>query len=291
MNNNIRVLVTGCNGQLGKELQIQFKETMPSLNVIYTDIDTLDITDCSAVERVVIDNEITHIINCAAYTDVDKAEEEKALSAAINSNAVSNLAHVAFANDAKILHISTDYVFDGTAHLPYNEADKVNPKNQYGVTKRLGETQLIGHCPECIIIRTSWLYSPFGKNFVKTMFRLAATKSEVNVVSDQIGSPTYASDLAKVIIKFVTARQWASGIYHYSNEGVCSWYDFAKAIFRIAGIHTKINSIPTRDYPTVASRPAYSVLDKSKIKATLGITIPHWEDSLIECIERLKQMS
>ena len=291
MNSNIRILVTGCNGQLGRELKIHFSEALPNLNVIYTDVDTLDITDRDAIERVVLDNDITHIINCAAYTNVDLAEEEKALSSAVNSIAVSNIALAASSNDAKILHISTDYVFDGTAHLPYNEADKVNPKNQYGVTKRLGETMLIGHSPDCIIIRTSWLYSPFGKNFVKTMLRLAATKPEVNVVSDQIGTPTYAADLAVVIAKFITARQWASGIYHFSNEGVCSWYDFAKAIYRIAGIHTKVNPIPTRDYPTASARPAYSVLDKSKIKATLGITIPHWEESLADCIDRLNQMS
>ena len=291
MNSNIRILVTGSNGQLGQELRIIFERDYPSINVIYTDVDTLDITDRDAIRRLVLDNEITHIINCAAYTDVDRAEEEKALSSSINSNGVGNLALAATANDAKILHISTDYVFDGTAHLPYNEADKVNPKNQYGVTKRLGETMLIGHCPDCIIIRTSWLYSPFGKNFVKTMLRLAATKPEVNVVCDQVGNPTYAADLAAVIVKFVTARQWASGIYHFSNEGVCSWYDFAKAIFRIAGVKKPINPIPTRDYPTAAIRPAYSVLDKQKIKATLGITIPHWEDSLIDCIDRLKKMS
>lgn len=284
----MKILVTGANGQLGTEMRNLLEKECPG-NALYTDIDTLDLTDVKAVEHYVLKNDITHIVNCAAYTAVDKAEEDKAQCAAINVDAVKNIAIAADAVGAKIIHISTDYVFDGTAHRPYKESDKVNPISQYGTTKRTGETSLIALAPDSIIIRTGWLYSPYGKNFVKTMLRLGSEKKQLKVVSDQIGTPTYAKDLAIAIYKILCSHQWVEGIYHFSDEGACSWYDFTKAIHRIAGITTcDVQPIPTEDYPTAASRPAYAILDKSRIKATYGVSIPHWEESLVECIDRIK---
>lgn len=283
----MNILVTGCNGQLGQEMRNVLEQKMPGIT-IYTDRDTLDLTDAKTIQAFVLDNDITHIVNCAAYTNVDLAEEEKLECAAINVTAVKNIANAADLNGAKVIHISTDYVFDGTAHRPYRESDKVNPISQYGTTKRLGETALIALAPESIIIRTAWLYSPYGKNFVKTILRLSETNKEINVVSDQIGTPTYALDLAEAIVKILSSHQWVSGIYHFTDEGAASWYDFAKAILRIAGNTTcRVNPIPSEDYPQVASRPYYSVLDRSRIKATYGVEIPHWEESLVKCISRL----
>lgn len=283
----MNILVTGCNGQLGQEMRNVLEQKMPGIT-IYTDRDTLDLTDAKTIQAFVLDNDITHIVNCAAYTNVDLAEEEKLECAAINVTAVKNIANAADLNGAKVIHISTDYVFDGTAHRPYRESDKVNPISQYGTTKRLGETALIALAPESIIIRTAWLYSPYGKNFVKTILRLSETNKEINVVSDQIGTPTYALDLAEAIVKILSSHQWVSGIYHFTDEGAASWYDFAKAILRIAGKTTcRVNPIPSEDYPQVASRPYYSVLDRSRIKATYGVEIPHWEESLVKCISRL----
>lgn len=284
----MKILVTGANGQLGTEMRNVLEAECPG-NALYTDIEELDLTNAKAVELYVIKNEISHIVNCAAYTAVDRAEEDKAQCAAINVDAVKNLANAADKVGAKIIHISTDYVFDGTAHRPYKESDKVNPISQYGTTKRTGETALIALAPDSIIIRTGWLYSPYGKNFVKTMLILGQEKSELKVVCDQIGTPTYALDLAKAIYKILCSHQWVEGIYHFSNEGVCSWYDFTKAIHRIAGINScDVKPIPTEDYPTPASRPAYAILDKSRIKATYGVTIPYWEESLEKCIQRIK---
>lgn len=282
------ILVTGANGQLGRELRNILESEIPGQS-IYTDVSELDLTDSKAVDLFFKQNEISHVVNCAAYTAVDRAEEEKLECASININAVKNLAIAADSIGAKIIHISTDYVFDGTAHRPYKESDKVNPISEYGTTKRKGETALLALAPESIIIRTSWLYSPHGNNFVKTMMRLGEERPEIKVVCDQIGSPTYALDLAKAIYNVLTSHQWVEGIFHYSNEGVCSWYDFAKAIHRVAGINGCIVSpIPTEEYPTAASRPFYSVLDKSRIKATYGTKVPYWEDSLIDCINRIK---
>lgn len=284
----MKTLVTGANGQLGTEMRNILEEKYPG-HTLYTDVAELDITDADAVKAFVRDNGITHIVNCAAYTAVDKAEEDKALSAAINIDAVRNLANAADAVGAKVLHVSTDYVFDGTACRPYKESDKVNPVSQYGTTKRQGETALLALAPESIIVRTAWLYSPYGKNFVKTMIRLGRERAVLKVVSDQIGTPTYAADLAAAIYAILLSPQWIPGIYHFSDEGACSWYDFTKAIHRIAGITTcDVQPIPTEDYPTAATRPFYSILDKSKIKATYGITIPHWEESLVKCINQLK---
>lgn len=283
----MKILVTGANGQLGRELRNVLESEIPG-KTIYTDIAELDLTDAKGVDDFFKKNDISHVVNCAAYTAVDKAEEEKLECAAININAVKNLANAADAIGAKIIHISTDYVFDGTAHRPYKESDKVNPISQYGTTKRKGETALLALAPESIIIRTSWLYSPYGNNFVKTMLRLGSEQSKIKVVSDQIGTPTYALDLARAIYTVLMSHQWVEGIFHFSNEGVCSWYDFAKSIHRIAGIDKcEIKPIPTEEYPTAASRPFYSVLDKTRIKATYGVKAPYWEDSLIECIKRI----
>ena len=284
----MKILVTGANGQLGRELRNVLESEIPGQS-IYTDVAELDLTDSKAVDLFFKQNEISHVVNCAAYTAVDRAEEEKLECASININAVKNLAIAADSVGAKIIHISTDYVFDGTAHRQYKESDKVNPISEYGTTKRKGETALLALAPESIIIRTSWLYSPYGNNFVKTMMRLGAEYSEIKVVCDQIGSPTYALDLARAIYRVLLSHQWVEGIFHYSNEGVCSWYDFAKAIHRVAGIKgCNVCPIPTEEYPTAASRPFFSVLDKSRIKATYGADVPYWEDSLIDCINRIK---
>lgn len=280
--------MTGAAGQLGNELHNVLEQKMPGVTM-YTDIKDLDLTDSEAVKKFIIDNEISHVVNCAAYTAVDKAEQEPALCAKINTDAVKNIAEVAADYGVKVIHVSTDYVFDGTAHAPYKESDKVNPISTYGTTKRKGEMVLLSMSPDAVIIRTAWLYSPYGNNFVKTMMRLGSERSELGVVCDQIGTPTYALDLAEAIYTILTARQWVPGIYHFSDEGVCSWYDFTKAIHRIAGIKScNVKPIATDDYPTLAARPPYSVLDKTRIKKTYGITIPHWEESLVDCINRLQ---
>lgn len=282
----MKILITGANGQLGTELHEILEREFPG-QTLYTDVQELDLTNAKAVDSYVANNEITHIVNCAAYTAVDRAEEEKMLCAAVNTDAVKNLAMAADANGAKIIHISTDYVFDGTNHRPYRESDKVNPISQYGTTKRKGETLLLALAPQAIIIRTAWLYSAHGKNFVKTMLRLADSQPEIKVVCDQIGTPTFARDLTRAVVKVLQSHQWVPGIYHFTDEGAASWYDFAKAIFRIAGKDVKVTPIPTEDYPTPASRPYYSILDRTRIKATYGIEIPHWEEALADCLRQL----
>lgn len=282
----MKTLITGANGQLGTELHEILEREFPG-QTLYTDVQELDLTNAKAVDSYVANNEITHIVNCAAYTAVDRAEEEKMLCAAVNTDAVKNLAMAADANGAKIIHISTDYVFDGTNHRPYRESDKVNPISQYGTTKRKGETLLLALAPQAIIIRTAWLYSAHGKNFVKTMLRLADSQPEIKVVCDQIGTPTFARDLARAVVKVLQSHQWVPGIYHFTDEGAASWYDFAKAIFRIAGKDVTVTPIPTEDYPTPASRPSYSILDRTRIKATYGIEIPHWEEALADCLRQL----
>lgn len=282
----MKILITGANGQLGTELHEILEREFPG-QTLYTDVQELDLTNAKAVDSYVANNEITHIVNCAAYTAVDRAEEEKMLCAAVNTDAVKNLAMAADANGAKIIHISTDYVFDGTNHRPYRESDKVNPISQYGTTKRKGETLLLALAPQAIIIRTAWLYSAHGNNFVKTMLRLSDSQPEIKVVCDQIGTPTFARDLARAVVKVLQSHQWVPGIYHFTDEGAASWYDFAKAIFRIAGKDVKVTPIPTEDYPTPASRPSYSILDRTRIKATYGIEIPHWEEALADCLRQL----
>lgn len=287
----MKILLTGANGQLASELRTLLEQSLPGVTT-YTDIDTLDLTDSAAVGRFIGQGDYTHIINCAAYTAVDRAEQEPALCLKVNTDAVANLAKAAYETGAKIIHISTDYVFDGTAHLPYRESDKVNPTSIYGSSKRKGEMVLLSMCPNAIIIRTAWLYSPYGHNFVKTMLSTARKRKSLRIVSDQIGSPTAAVDLAAAIVAILKAPQWIPGIFHYTNEGVASWYDFAKAIFRIAGItDMTVKPISTDDYntenTTSASRPPYSVLDKQLIKKTYNITIPHWEESLAATIARI----
>lgn len=283
----MKILVTGANGQLGRELQTTLEKENPGLTT-YTDVDTLDITNAKAVSEFITSNEFTHIINCAAFTSVDKAETEQTKCYQINTEAVRNIAMAASEIGAKVVHISTDYVFDGKSYRPYNEADKVNPVSAYGTSKRKGEMALLSFCPDAIILRTAWLYSPHGHNFVKTMLSLGEKNKELRVVYDQIGSPTSATDLAEAIRTVIMSRQWLAGIYHFTNEGVASWYDFAKQIHKFAGIDScKITPITTDLYPTPATRPHYSVLDKSKIKKTFGITIPYWSDSLKQCIERI----
>lgn len=284
----MKILVTGANGQLGRELHNVLESKMPG-DTVYIDRDELDITDRAATEEFLRHSDFTHIINCAAYTAVDKAEEEYNACAAVNIDGITNLARMAEELGIKIVHLSTDYVFDGHAYRPYTESDKVNPASQYGATKRKGETSLLGLAPDSIIVRTSWLYSPYGRNFVKTILNKAATEPRLNVVYDQIGTPTNARDLAEAIHAIITARQWKPGIVHFSNEGACSWYDFATAIVRLAGIETcQVVPIPTSDYPTAATRPYYSVLDKSRFRATYSYKIPHWEESLARCISRIQ---
>ena len=283
----MKILVTGAHGQLGRELHNILESTHPGLSV-YTDIDTLDITDAQKVKSFIEQGAFSHIVNCAGYTNVDKAESEEGLCNKINSDAVRNIAMAASQTGIKVLHVSTDYVFDGKSYKPYRESDKVNPVSAYGTAKRKGEMVLLSMCPDAIIIRTAWLYSPFGHNFVKTMIRLGKERKTIGVVCDQIGSPTYALDLAEVISGILFARQWIPGIYHFTDEGVCSWYDFTKAIHQKAGITgCTVNPILTEDYPTPATRPHYSVLDKTFIKKIYGITIPYWADSLSRCIDRI----
>ena len=283
----MNILVTGCNGQLGRDLHNVLEEEMPGCTV-YTDIDTLDLSDAKAVASFMERGEFSHVVNCAAFTDVERAETDQNECYRANVDAVHNLASAATEFNVKVLHVSTDYVFDGKTCRPYREADRVNPMSVYGTTKRKGEMVLLSLCPDSIVIRTGWLYSPYGRNFVKTMLDLGRSRKEIRVVSDQIGTPTYSRDLASAIKTVITSNQWVPGIYHYSDEGVCSWYDFTKTIFHEAGIENcKVIPVTTEDYPTAATRPPYSVLDKNLIKRTYGITIPHWAESLRLCLDRM----
>ena len=287
------ILVTGAYGQLGNEVRI-LSANYPGYNFMFTDVDSLDITDKDELIDFVTGNDIRYIINCAAYTAVDKAEDDAELCEKINAAAVKNLGLAAAEAGAGIIHVSTDYVFDGTSCRPYTEDMPTKPCSVYGKTKLKGEKNLLKACPDAIIIRTAWLYSPFGNNFVKTMIKLGSERESLNVIFDQVGTPTYALDLADAILKAMDQTidndHDKGGIYHFSNEGVCSWYDFTIKIHEIAGITTcKVNPIETKDYPTKAARPHYSVLNKSKIKQTFNITIPHWEASLKNCIKELSE--
>ncbi|MBD8349528.1 dTDP-4-dehydrorhamnose reductase [Dysgonomonas sp. HGC4] len=286
------VLVTGSNGQLGSELKRATADHEANLNFIFTDVAELDITNLQAVEQFVKDNNIKYIVNCAAYTAVDKAEDDVELCYKINKDAARNLGIAATNNEAKVIHTSTDYVFDGTGSRPYLETDPVNPKSVYGKSKQEGEAALLEVCPDSIIIRTAWLYSIYGNNFVKTMIKLGKERDALNVVADQTGSPTNAADLAKAIVKILDHSEsyshFKAGIYHYTDEGVTSWYDFTVAIHKYAGITScKVSPITTDQYPTRASRPQYSVLDKTKIKTTFEVETPQWEDSLKVCVNEL----
>ena len=283
------ILVTGANGQLGNSIRVLAGQ-YPQYNFLFTDVDTLDITDPAAVKAAVKDNQVNYIINCAAYTAVDKAEDNEELCRRLNSFAVCVLGEAAREAGAKMIHVSTDYVFSGTGYCPYKETDGTRPVSVYGRTKLAGEEGLMEVCPDAVIIRTAWLYSEFGSNFVKTVLRLGKERDELGFVFDQVGTPTYAGDLAAAILSVVTADEkgaFVPGIYHYSNEGVCSWYDFTVKILQIAGIDCRIRPIETKDYPTKAVRPPYSVLSKNKIKETYKIVIPHWETSLRICMKKL----
>ena len=281
----MKILVTGANGQLGNELRKVLEKERPGITD-YVDVADLDITEADAVNTFVENGGYSHIINCAAYTAVDRAEEDKSLCMAVNVTGVRNLASAAAENGVRMLHVSTDYVFDGNTCHAYKESDKPAPQSVYGNTKRAGETVLMGLCPDAIIVRTGWLYSSFGNNFVKTMLRLGREKGAISVVCDQIGTPTYAADLARMIAAIVLSPRWVEGTFHFSDEGVASWYDFACAIMDLSGLGDKVTVRPitTPDYPTPATRPVFSVLDKTKVKATYGVTIPHWRTSLAKCL-------
>ena len=282
----MNILITGCNGQLGNEIQL-LESSHPNHFFINTDVAELDITNQDAIEAFVNDNQIDGIVNCAAYTAVDKAEENEELCTKLNAEAPAYLAAAIGKRRGWMIQISTDYVFDGTQHTPYTEEADTCPNSVYGKTKLVGELNVQKFCAQSMIIRTAWLYSTFGNNFVKTMIRLGKEKLELGVIFDQIGTPTYARDLAVAI--FAAIEQGiVPGVYHFSNEGVISWYDFTKAIHRIAGITTcHVRPLHTSEYPTPAKRPHYSVLDKTKIKQTYNIEVPYWEESLADCIAKL----
>ena len=283
----MNILITGANGQLGNEMR-DLSAGHPRHTYFFTDVHELDICDAEAVHAFVSNHAIDLIVNCAAYTAVDKAEDNPDLCDTLNHLAPAHLADAAEACGAALIHISTDYVFDGTAYVPYTEDALPCPNSVYGRTKLAGEEEVTRRCTRTMVIRTAWLYSEYGNNFVKTMLRLGRERAELGVVFDQIGTPTYAGDLARAI--YAAIEQGVTpGIYHFSNEGVCSWYDFTLAIHRLAGITTcKVSPLHTDEYPARAPRPHYSVLDKTKIKHTLGITIPHWEESLENCLKKLK---
>lgn len=283
----MRILVTGANGQLGNEMQVLAKENTDH-TYYFTDVKELDICDEQAVHAFVCEHKIELIVNCAAYTAVDKAEDNVELCDKLNHIAPGYLAQAAQANGAAMIQVSTDYVFDGTAHIPYTEKESTCPMSVYGSTKLAGEQNVMNHCEKAMVIRTAWLYSIYGNNFVKTMIRLGKERDSLGVIFDQIGTPTYANDLAQAIFAAIN-KGVVRGIYHFSNEGVCSWYDFTIAIHRLAGITScKVRPLHTADYPVKAPRPCYSVLDKTKIKDIFGLEIPHWEESLTKCINLLR---
>lgn len=290
-NKNMIILVTGANGQLASEIK-NISSNFPGYHFIFTTKEELPIEDVNAVNAFFEKNQIHYCINCAAYTAVDKAESDKENAYKINGDAVAILAAVCSAHQTKFIHISTDYVYDGSKETVLKEDDAVAPLNVYGWSKLKGEELALNKNPSTIIIRTSWVYSAFGNNFVKTMLRLFREKEEINVVADQYGSPTYAADLAEIIIHLIDEMEAGknfSGIFNYSNEGVINWYEFSLAIKEITNSKCRINPIPSSSYKTPATRPQYSVLDKSKIKTTANIAIPFWKDSLQKCIARLEK--
>ncbi len=289
----MHILVTGSNGQLGSEIQA-LATNYPNFDFIFTDVDDLDITDEQAVKRFFETHEINYVINCAAYTNVDKAEEEEELARKINILGTRNIAKQCGKPGIGLVHISTDYVFDGNNNRPYRETDYTNPRTVYGMSKLESEEMVEEFADTAIIIRTSWLYSSFGHNFVKTILKYGRERESLNVVYDQIGTPTYAGDLAKLMLDNLEDLSWLKGthIFHYSNEGVCSWYDFAKEIIEISGIDCKVNPIESKDYPQKAARPFYSVLNKAKIKdGTDHHDIPHWKDSLKICLSKIENQT
>lgn len=270
-------LVVGCNGQLGTELK-----TLLGAQAEYVDREDLDITDEAAVKAFFDKQAYEFVINCAAYTAVDLAEDNAETARKVNEDGVRNLARYG----KRIIHISTDYVFDGTGHKPYEPEDKTNPVSVYGLTKRSGEQAALQEADTAVVIRTAWLYSPYGNNFVKTMRRLGLEQESLNVVCDQIGTPTYAADLAQAIVEMMSQiKSGTKEIYHMTDEGVCSWYDFACEIMSLSGLKCRVCPIPSSAYPTKAERPFYSVLSKEKIKRDFKITIPHWKESLVKCLK------
>ena len=286
----MNILITGSNGQLGNEMRV-LSASHPKHRYWFSDViesegvQVLDITDREAVAAFVADHEIELIVNCAAYTNVDKAEEDEATAMKINAEALNVLG----SQGVKVIHVSTDYVFSGDEHVPCRESDPVAPRTAYGRTKYEGEKRLLAVCPEAVILRTAWLYSEYGNNFVKTMIRLGREKEQLGVVFDQIGTPTYAADLAWAIFTVIETPVWRPGVYHFTNEGVCSWYDFTLAIHELAGItRCKVRPILSAEYEYKTPRPHYSVLDKSKFKQTFGVEIPHWKASLERCVVRLR---
>jgi len=288
----MNILVTGSNGQLGseiKDLVINYKD----YNFFFMDLPELNICNVDALDRFILNKKINAVINCAAYTAVDLAEEDLVIAEQVNANGVLNLVNALEKVDGKLIHISTDYVFDGNNFLPYKESDPVSPIGVYGKTKRAGELVILNSSIDALVIRTSWLYSAFGNNFVKTMLKLGHERDELGVIFDQVGTPTYACDLAKTCLDILLDKSSENisvkgKIYHYSNEGVTSWYDFAKAIMELGSIDCKVRPIETKDYPTPAKRPHFSVLNKTKIKKDFNIEIPYWRDSLDKCVKKLK---
>ena len=289
----MRILVTGSNGQLGSEIR-DIACNYKKADFVFSEFSDLDICSLNQVKKFITNYKINSIINCAAYTDVNKAESDAETAKNTNTNGVSNLLKVLKTVNGKLIQISTDYVFDGKQSLPYKESDSVNPIGVYGKTKRDSELKVINSEVDAIVIRTSWLYSSYGNNFVKTMLRLGLKKDELSVIADQLGTPTYAKDLAKVCLDILCSEKQKKisengKLYHYSNEGMISWYDFASEILKLGAIKCRILPVLSKDYPSKAKRPHYSVLDKTKIKEDFNIKIPHWIDSLNECILKLSK--
>ena len=283
----MKILVTGANGQLGTEIR-NIAGLYEGCEFVFTDVEELDITDGTAVRAAVNGNAIDLVINCAAYTAVDRAETDEPRARVLNGEAPVLLAKAVADRGGEIIQISTDYVFGGQSCTPYTEDMPTGPQSVYGLTKLNGEKGVMAANPRHVIVRTAWLYSPYGNNFVKTMLRLGRERDKLGVVYDQVGSPTYAADLAKAVLQIAMAKEKTYGIFHYSNEGAVSWYDFTKAIHRLAGItECDVQPILTKEYPTPAKRPAYSVFSKAKIKRVYGVSVPYWEDSLRECLKRM----
>ena len=291
----MKVLITGSNGQLGSEIR-ELSRSYNMVNFIFKDLPDLDICNAEVLERFITGHNITAVINCAAYTAVDKAEEDEQIAKKVNSEGVSNIVKALQKVNGKLIHISTDYVFNGNHSEPYKESDPVSPIGVYGKTKRAGELAVFNSNIDALVIRTSWLYSAYGNNFVQTMLRLGREKETLDVISDQSGTPTYAKDLAKTCLKILCGDSSENisingKLYHYSNEGVTSWYDFAREIMKLGEVHCKVYPIETKDYPTLVKRPQYSVLDKSKIKTDFKLEIPYWKDSLKDCMIKIKTNS
>jgi len=280
------ILVTGGNGQLGNELQL-LHFSYPAYQWVFVDVDEMNLTSKESIDAAFEQYKPSVVVSCGAYTAVDKAEEEKELTEKINATSVGIIADNCKKLNAELIHISTDYVFDGQGTSPYKPDQETDPLNHYGLTKRDGEVLAMEKNPKTVIIRTAWVYSSFGKNFVKTIMRLMGERSEISVVNDQIGSPTYARDLAKVIVKIITAKDTKYGIYHFTNEGIISWYDFTEEIKSIAGLSCMVHPIPSSQFPTPAKRPSYSVLDKTSLVEDYGIELKDWKDSLRECMQVL----